>query len=687
MACVISGVIDRVTNQMNARVSLATLGRTNLALFALQQQISTGRSILRSSDDVVKAATIGVLDDRLQRSEQISRNLQHADSALSEADTTLDEATNIAQQAKSIASGQVGATVTAAEREGQSRVVDSLLLGLFNIANREGVAGYVLGASQSASRAPVESLRGGYRYRGRGEGLLTDLGSATAVPLTLGERNPIAGISAKVGGQVDLDPALTDDTRLADLKGARGQGVATGIIRMSIDNGAAVEIDLSGIDAAGEARVRIERAIRAHEQRTGTTVLGPGGVSFAGGRFSFDVAGASTTIEFSDPGSGMTAQDLGLARVPATPITPVQNQGLDTGPRLTMRTPLSAMDGLGGTLGRLLITNAGQSVEVDLTGAVTLQDVRNRIEGADLGVRVEISADGGAVEIRNELAGRSNQSLSIGEVAGGNTATLLGIRTMSPSTRLASFNFGKGVQIVDNAADPLTGQVSPERNVDFEIRLGDAAGTVIPVDLRPQDVVSVQTLLDRVNAEIQPRLLAAGLPADALVAGLTPRGNGLTLVQGSSFAGAIQVNVRNNSSAARDLGLTSGAYDPATSTLTGEDRAKVRVECLFTHLSDLRHALTTNDVYGIQFASQDIESSISRLAESRGVVGGYGQLVDSAKQRVADRVVLDETVRSQLRDIDFTEAASKFTLLQTQLEAGLRTTAMASQRSLLDFLG
>jgi flagellin-like hook-associated protein FlgL len=69
------------------------------------------------------------------------------------------------------------------------------------------------------------------------------------------------------------------------------------------------------------------------------------------------------------------------------------------------------------------------------------------------------------------------------------------------------------------------------------------------------------------------------------------------------------------------------------------------------------------------------------------VVGGYGQLIESASQREAERAVMDETVRSQLRDIDFTEAASRFTLLQTQLEAGLRTTAMASQRSLLDFLG
>ena len=91
-------VIDRVTNLMSSRTSLSLLGRTSASLFQVQQQISTGRSILRASDDVVKSATIGVLDDRLQRSEQVSRNLQHAGSALAESDSTLNEASTIGLQ-------------------------------------------------------------------------------------------------------------------------------------------------------------------------------------------------------------------------------------------------------------------------------------------------------------------------------------------------------------------------------------------------------------------------------------------------------------------------------------------------------------------------------------------------------------------------------------------------------------
>ena len=162
---------------MSSRTSLSLLGRTSASLFQVQQQISTGRSILRASDDVVKSATIGVLDDRLQRSEQVSRNLQHAGSALAESDSTLNEASTIGLQAKSIASAQVSATTSASERRSQAQVVDGLISGLFNVANRKGVAGYVLGAGQSTSSAPVSALYGGYRYSPRGTGLTTDLGA------------------------------------------------------------------------------------------------------------------------------------------------------------------------------------------------------------------------------------------------------------------------------------------------------------------------------------------------------------------------------------------------------------------------------------------------------------------------------------------------------------------------------
>jgi len=147
------------------------------------------------------------------------------------------------------------------------------------------------------------------------------------------------------------------------------------------------------------------------------------------------------------------------------------------------------------------------------------------------------------------------------------------------------------------------------------------------------------------------------------------------------------VEPANNSPAAEQLGLLRGRYDATSATLIGEDRAKVRVDSLFTHLLDLRDSLTTNNVSGIGLAGTGVDVTIGEIAELRGVVGGHAQRIESATGRENDRATLDETIRSGLRDADYTQAATRYSLLQTQLEAGLRVTAMASQRSLLDFLG
>ena len=49
-------------------------------------------------------------------------------------------------------------------------------------------------------------------------------------------------------------------------------------------------------------------------------------------------------------------------------------------------------------------------------------------------------------------------------------------------------------------------------------------------------------------------------------------------------------------------------------------------------------------------------------------------------------MVQDEALRSSVRDLDFAEAATRFALLEQQLQAGLATISRVQQMSLLDFL-
>jgi flagellar hook-associated protein 3 FlgL len=680
----IPGNLARVPNLLASRLALSNINRANLDLLRVSEQIATGRAILRPSDDIIKAATISVLDDRLDRSVQVRRNLSHAAAALDVIDTTLASATELAEQARTIASQQVNVGSTASERNAQATVVEQLIQSLLATANTQSVAGYVFGGSQT-SRAPVVAFGSGFRYIGQGTGLFTDLGPAAGVPITLGA-TPISGISARVQGAVDLNPALTLNTTIESLNGARGMGVSLGVIEMSIDGSASISIDLSGAATVQDITTRIANAIAKYESDNSVSILDAGGVSVLGGAFHIDVA-AGHAITFSDPGSGTTAKDLGLAASTPFSFTSASESGLDTAPRLTWETPIAALQTLTAPLGAIQINNAGRSATVDLSTATTLQDIRNLIEGADVGVRVRINAAGTGIDIYNEVSAGSAGALSISEVAGGNfTATRLGIRSFSGQTRVSDLNFGRGVSVVDGVKNPNTGLYDQELNDDFEIILGDAAGTVIRIDLRPSDLTDMQSVLDRINAQLSAALVAAGLNATDLVATMGEGANGIQLVQNPAFPNPVSVKSLNNSQAAGDLGLLDGSWDAASATFSGSDRAKVRVDDLFTRLIDLRDALRANSPTGITLAGEGLKAAIDALVETRGMVGGYARRVDDAIVNEEDRANADERARSELRDIDYTEAASRFALLQTQLEAGLRVTALAQSRSLLDFL-
>lgn len=675
--------LTRVPNILSSKVFLSNINRNGVSLARVQEQIATGRAIIRASDDIVKASTIGVLDDRLEITEQLKRNLDHARSSLNVLDNTFDEALGVAQEARDISSDQANLTSSPAERAAQATVIDQMLVAMMNIANREGVAGYLLGGSTSTI-APVQGFYNYFRYTGQGNGLTTDTGQAAAVPITVGG-SAIARASSRVRADVDLNPSLTRDTRLADVRGGRALGVALGPIELSINSGTRIRVETTGSDTIGDVLDRIQNAIREYETESGTAVLGPGGVRTNGGAISFDLAGANT-VQVFDIGTGITGRDLGLVTEPVTVYSTTAPNGLDLNPKITLRTELSALQGVTLPLGRIRVANAGRAAVVDLTNALTVQDVKNAIEGSNLGLRVDINASGTALDVLTEVASGSQNSMSIGEYVGGDTAARLGIRSFGATTRISDMNFGRGVEVVDGQSPPAGGQVDVDLNADFAITLGDGAQTRIVIDLRPADLTTVQNVVDVINNQIQTQLAAAGVTGTALVAGLASDGNGITLRQDPSFSGRLTVLPENNSRAAEQLGLFNGTWDASTGTLQGEDRAKVRSESLFSALVDLREALRANDVSGIALAGEQLGTLGDELAETRGLVGSFQQRVDSALTRETDRSVLDEATRSSLRDLDLAEAATRYSLLQTQYQAGLQTTASAQRLSLLDFL-
>ena len=213
--------LGRVPDLLRSQYSLSTINRTNLDIFRIANQLSTGKAILRPSDDSVKAASIAAVQTRIDRAEQLSRNLQVADSSLATLDQALGEAGDLLLEAQSIASEQVSFGSSEGERASQAIVIQSIIDGLYQIANRDSRVGHVF-AGSTPNDQPLTAFLGGYRYTGRGPGMTTDLDLNGSIPVTLGGDTLLGNTSSRVRGTSDLDPDLTADSRLANLDGARG---------------------------------------------------------------------------------------------------------------------------------------------------------------------------------------------------------------------------------------------------------------------------------------------------------------------------------------------------------------------------------------------------------------------------------------------------------------------------------
>ncbi len=673
--------ISRAPSLLMSQSGLSRIQQTNLSLYRLSSQLATGIAINRPGDDAVKSAAISLLDSRLERSDRQINNLSYAADSLNILDQALDEGTSLLNEAKSLALQQMNTGTTAEERSNQAIVVQSLIDSMYRLSSRESIVGHVFGGSQPGT-PPIESFGTGFRFVGQRGGLNTDLGALRNVPITLGANNVIGATSGQVEGAVDLDPALTPDTRIADLRGARGLGVTLGTIKASFDGAEAFEVDLAGADTVGDVIDQIAASIAAYEEANEVTILGSGGISLDGRTITIDVPDGE--LAFEDVVGGIVAQDLGLVDTPADPFSLTRSSTPDLQPRVTWSTPITALQTLTDDLGTIVIKNAGGTAQVDLSGTETMADIRTRIEGTGLGVRVELNEDGTGFNVVSEVAAARGQALSIEELDG-QTAEALGIRSMVRSTSLDVFNDGAGVSIVDGVMDPETGLYDTVRNVDFTITLAD--GFEIPVDLRPEDALTVGTIIDRINEQADSALEDAGRDTTEFTATLDATQNGIALVQDIGSSEPIVVTRNNNSLAAGNLGLMNGVWDAAQNMLRGEDRATARPDNAFTHLLDLRESLMNNDQFGIELAAGKLDESLERIVESRALVAGYARRVEDEVLREEDRQVLDVQMRSGLRDLDFTQAASQFSQLQTQLQAGLQTTAQLSQLSLLDFLG
>ena len=636
--------LTRVSFNQQTNTLLDSIRRSSLQLLTDQTSISTGLKFSTASEDPAGAAKVLSLEGTLSRQDQIVENLQHASSMLDAADAAIVEIHDLVTEAYTLASQNVGTLASAEEREAAAELVADIVEQLVAVGNREFNGSYIF-AGRDTQNVPFEAVFGGVAYIGDTGDVLAQVATSDEEPINLSGDVLFGALSSQVAGSVDLSPVLSDSTRLEDVVGSRGETVERGQIRISnATAGRSVIVDLTTADTLGD----VVDLINDTASTLVTAVLGDDGITLT------PIGGAITVKEV---GAAHTAGDLGVL---TTAETAAAITGDDLHRRVTRTTLID--DLVGGTgvdlTGGLIINNGSATATIDLSDATTVQDVLNAINNSGMYVRAQINSDGTGIDVINKVSGTT---LSITE-NGGTTAAELGLRTLDLTTPLSGLNFGQGVETVAGEDD---------------IRITAKDGSTVDVNLDDAETIG------DVIAAINTAATDAGV---SVTASLSDTDNGIKIVDATAGAGTLTVSRMNMSYALDDLGLNGAAEGP-DGELIGDDVNTARTDGVLTALIDLERALRADSDQEITAAAERVNNFADEINRVHGVVGARAQAMQGRLEQTEDAAVATEQLLSEVRDLDYTEAVTRFQQAQMALQATLMAGSQSLNLSLLSFLG
>ncbi|MFQ5422805.1 MAG: hypothetical protein ACE5F9_02370 [Phycisphaerae bacterium] len=633
------GGITRVSNSLQAFSLLSQLRGNTLRVFREQQRIASGERLLSISDDPIAAEKITRLSKSLESQQQILRNLRHADSQLAAGDSAITDIHDLLIQAVTIASDQASNLRSAEERASEGVIVDSLIEQLKTVGNQQFQNQFLFGGRR-VDQAPFNADVGRVTYVGDTgdrqtlvDPQLTQSFNVVASDL-FNLRQPLSG------GYAQFTVQLSSAARLSELDGAPGAGLRFGPIQVTeVGPGTTFTTDFTGAETVGDIVARFN----ADATAAGTTLT----MSISGTGLQI-VSGGGNSIQVAEVGSGTMAADLGIAKTSATPLV-----GDDVNRRITTTTAISDL-GSGFSLPNgVVMTNGTRTSTVTFAGATTVGDVLNDLNNAGVAIRASINTTGTAIDIENLAAGTD---LLIGE-NGGTDADKLGIRTTNDGTLLSDVSRGRGIH-------PVSGN---------DLQIADANGISFQVDV--SNSITVGDAIAAINA-------ASTAAGSSIVAQRSPTGGGLRLT-GAAGPGTITVQRANLSPVASELGILKTG---TATQLDGDNVFSFRQSGLFSALYRLRDGLFGNDSSEITEAGSDLEEVQKHVANIQGIVGARSQSMRSRLQQTEDATTSTTILLSELKDVDLTEAITKFQQAQTALQSTILSGNQSLNLSLLDFL-
>ncbi len=190
--------INRVSSQNLFSNGLDELQRRQQSLARTQEQLTSGKRVVRASDDPTAAARAERALATVARADTNLRALEASRNAMVLSEAALGDATSLLQEARELIVASGNPTYSSAEREVLGNRMRDLRAQLLVVANRDDGSGGYLFAGQGARTAPFVDGAQGVRYAGQSGDQM--VASENPLPVTVDGR--LAWASGRTGNGV-----------------------------------------------------------------------------------------------------------------------------------------------------------------------------------------------------------------------------------------------------------------------------------------------------------------------------------------------------------------------------------------------------------------------------------------------------------------------------------------------------
>ncbi|MCX7796156.1 MAG: flagellar hook-associated protein FlgL [bacterium] len=155
----------RVTYNTIANNILRNLSNNLTRLEKLQSQLSSGKKVIKPSDDPVSASRIMGLRSTLNTNSQYDRNVNFLETELNVADKALQNLSSALSEIKSLALRGAGESLSQEDREAIASEVNQIIDHIVQIGNTDIGGRYIFGGYKTTS-APLERVDDNILYKG-----------------------------------------------------------------------------------------------------------------------------------------------------------------------------------------------------------------------------------------------------------------------------------------------------------------------------------------------------------------------------------------------------------------------------------------------------------------------------------------------------------------------------------------